>query len=80
LEEASKIYLIIDSLRESKYEYIAVVNPKTDEKLLKLKINLKGDNLIDFLDTFFDAGFKVVKISKDEFDSLKTDDVLKFKV
>lgn len=80
MEEASKIYLIIDSLRESKYEYIAVVNPKTDEKLLKLKINLKGDNLIDFLDTFFDAGFKVVKISKDEFDSLKTDDVLKFKV
>jgi hypothetical protein len=80
LEEASKIYLILDSLKESKYEYIAVVNPKTDEKLMKLKINLKGDNLIDFLDTFFDAGFKVVKISKEEFDSLKTDDVLKFKV
>ncbi len=80
MEEASKIYLILDSLKESKYEYIAVVNPKTDEKLMKLKINLKGDNLIDFLDTFFDAGFKVVKISKEEFDSLKTDDVLKFKV
>ncbi len=80
MEEASKIYLILDSLKESKYEYIAIVNPKTDEKLMKLKINLKGDNLIDFLDTFFDAGFKVVKISKGEFDSLKTEDVLKFKV
>lgn len=80
MEEASKIYLILDSLKESKYEYIAVVNPKTGEKLMKLKINLGGDKLIDFLDTFFDAGFKVVKISKEEFDSLKTDDVLKFKV
>jgi len=80
LEEASKIYLILDSLEESKYEYIAVVNPKTDEKIMKLKINLKGDKLIDFLDTFFDAGFKVVKIGKEEFDSLKTDDVLKFKI
>jgi hypothetical protein len=80
LEEASKIYLILDSLKESKYEYIAVVNPKTDEKIMKLKINLKGDKLIDFLDTFFDAGFKVVKIEKEEFDSLETEDVLKFKI
>lgn len=78
--EASKIYLILDSLKESKYEYIAVVNPKTDEKIMKLKINLKGDKLIDFLDTFFDAGFKVVKIEKEEFDSLETEDVLKFKI
>lgn len=80
MEEASKIYLILDSLKESKYEYIAVVNPKTDEKIMKLKINLKGDKLIDFLDTFFDAGFKVVKIEKEEFDSLETEDVLKFKI
>jgi len=80
LGEASKIYLILDSLKESKYEYIAVVNPKTDEKIMKLKINLKGDKLIDFLDTFFDAGFKVVKIEKEEFDSLETEDVLKFKI
>ena len=80
MEDASKIYLILESLKESKFEYIAVVNPKNGEKLMKLEINLKGDSLIDFLDTFFDSGFKVVKIEKEEFDSLETEDVLKFKI
>ena len=41
-------------------------------------MNLEEEKLIDFLDTFFDQGFKIVKIDKKEFDSLKTKDIMKF--
>ena len=80
MEDPSKIYLILDSLKVSRYDYIAVVNPKNGEKLMKLKVKLNGEHFMDLLDTFFDSGFKVVKISKEEFNSLETEDVLKFKI
>ena len=35
------------------------------------------DSLVDFFDTFFDEGFKVVSIEKNELESLKTIDILK---
>lgn len=80
LDTVSKVYLMLDSIKESKYKYLAIVNPKTDEKIMKIKLNLDDTTLVGFLDTFFDSGFRVEQISKSEFDSLKTDDVLKFKI
>jgi hypothetical protein len=79
LNTVSKVYLILESLKESKYKYIAIVNPKNDEKIMKIKLNLDDEAMVDFLDTFFDNGFTVVQIEKEEFDSLQTDDVLKYK-
>ena len=45
---------------------------------MKIKLNLDSKRTVDFLDTFFDAGFKVVPITKKEFNSLKSNDILNF--
>jgi hypothetical protein len=80
LDKVSKVYLILESLKESKYKYIAIINPKNGEKIMKIKMNLEDGRLVDFLDTFFDQGFKIESIEKEEFDSLVTKDVLNFKI
>lgn len=80
LDKISKVYLILKSIKDSKYKYIAVINPKNNEKIMKIKMNLEDKSLVDFLDTFFDGGFKIESIDKKEFDSLSTKDVLKFKI
>ena len=80
LDKVSKVYLILESLKESKYKYIAIINPKNGEKIMKIKMNLEDSSLVDFLDTFFDQGFKIESIKKEEFDSLVTKDVLNFKI
>ena len=43
-------------------------------------MNLESEKLVDFLDTFFDKGFKIEGIEKEEFDSLLTKDVLRYKI
>ncbi len=80
LDKISKVYLILKSIKDSKYKYIAVINPKNNEKIMKIKMNLEDKSLVDFLDTFFDEGFKIESIDEKEFDSLSTKDVLKFKI
>jgi hypothetical protein len=80
LDKISKVYLILKSIKDSKYKYIAVINPKNNEKIMKIKMNLEDKSLVDFLDSFFDEGFRVEGIDKEEFDSLSTKDVLKFKL
>lgn len=80
LNTVSKVYLILESIKESKYKYIAITNPENGDKIMKIKMNLEEDTLVDFLDTFFDQGFIIESISKEEFESLVTDDVLKFKL
>lgn len=80
LDNISKVYLILDSIKESKYRYITIINPNTGEKIMKIKLNLENGNLVDFLDTFFDHGFKVESIDKTEFDSLQTRDIIKYKI
>lgn len=80
LDTVSKVYLILESIKESKYRYIAIVNPENGEKIMKIKMNLEDEKLMDFLDTFFDYGFKIESITKEEFDSLVTKDVMSFKI
>lgn len=80
LNTISKVYLILESIKESKYKYVAIINPETNEKIMKIKLNLEEDSLVDFFDGFFDEGLKVVSIKKEEFDSLKTEDIMKIKL
>ena len=80
LNTISKVYLILESIKESKYKYVAIINPETNEKIMKIKLNLEEDSLVDFFDAFFDEGLKVVSIKKEEFDSLKTEDTMKIKL
>lgn len=75
---ASKVFLILESIKDSNYRYIAVVDPTTGDKVMKIKMNLDPEYTSDLLDTFFDNGFKIESITKEEFDSLITNDVLNF--
>ena len=36
LDKISKVYLILKSIKDSKYKYIAVINPKNNEKIINL--------------------------------------------
>jgi hypothetical protein len=45
---------------------------------MKIKLNITDKDLTELLDTFFDNGFKIESIDKEEFDSLKTNDVVNF--
>jgi hypothetical protein len=76
--DISKVFVLLDSIKESKSKYIEIVNPSTDKAIMKIKLNIDEDGYMGFLDTFFDAGFKVRGIEKKDFDSLDTDDVIKF--
>lgn len=80
LDKISKVYLVLDSIIESKYKYIAVINPENGEKIMKIKLNLDDKMLMNFLDSFFDNGFIIEEITKIEFDELETDDILKFRI
>ncbi len=78
LNTISKVFVILESVKESKYKYIEVVNPETDDAVMKIKLNLEEEDYISFLDTFFDAGFKIRPIDKIDFDNLNTKDIVKF--
>ena len=78
LDRITKVFLLLKSIKETKYRYIAIINAKNGEKIMKIKLNLDSKRTVDFLDTFFDAGFKVESISKNEFNSLKSNDILNF--
>ena len=78
LEKITKVFLILNSIKESKYRYIVIINPNSGEKIMKIKLNLDSKKTVDFLDSFFDKGFKVESITKIEFNSLKSDEILNF--
>lgn len=76
--QASKIFLMLDSLKEFNTRYIAIIDPNTGDKIMKIKTNLDNDNVTELLDAFFDEGFIVESINKKEFDDLITGDVIRF--
>lgn len=43
-----------------------------------IKLNLDDEAMIDFVDTFFDNGFKIRQISSMDFDLLETEDIMTF--
>jgi len=80
LNKATKVFLLLNSIKEYKTKYVAVVNPINNEKIMKMKITLDDEKTVEVLETFFDNGFKIVAISKEEFNDLKTKDILNFKL
>jgi len=80
LDSVSKVFVILQTIKDSKFKYISVVDPSDDKPIMKIKLNLDEDGMVDFLDTFFDAGFVIKQISKIEFDSLETNDIVKYNI
>ena len=78
LNKATKVFLLLNSIKEYKTKYVAVVNPINNEKIMKMKITLDDEKTVEDLETFFDNGFKIEAISKEEFNDLKTEDILNF--
>ena len=76
----TKVFVILESIKESKFKYIEIINPKTGDTIMKIKLNLDDDSMVDFLDTFFDEGFEIKPITKKDFDSLESDDILKYNI
>jgi len=77
-DKASKIYIILDSLLESKARYIEILDK--EEPIYKIKLITETKDMVDFLDSFFDNGFTVREISKKEFDEFQGLETLKFNV
>lgn len=77
-DKASKVFIILDSLLESKARYIEI--SKDRESIFKIKLITETEDMVDFLDGFFDNGFTVKEISKKEFDEFESVETLKFNV
>lgn len=80
LDSVSKVFVILHTIKESKFKYISILEPKDGEPIMKVKLNLDNDSMVDFLDTFFDAGFIIKQITKNEFDTLETNDIVKYNI
>ena len=63
----NKINSILQSLTESKEKYIEVKD-KDGSPMFKMMLLTTDKEMVDLLDTFFDNGYKVEQISKENFD------------
>lgn len=54
----------------SKVRYIEVLT-QDNESIFKIKLLVDDNDMVNFLDSFFDNGFKVVQISKEDFDNFE---------
>jgi len=77
-DKASKVFIILDSLLESKARYIEI--SKNGESIFKVKLITEAEDMVEFLDGFFDSGFTVKEISKKEFDEFEGIETLKFNI
>jgi hypothetical protein len=75
-EHISNVFVILDSLRESKAKYVEVLDG--DEVIFKVKLIVDTEDMVNLLDGFFDNGFKIKQITKEEFDSFKGLETLRF--
>lgn len=73
----SKVYVLLDAIANSKARYIEV-STSSGEPIFKIKLLVDGEDLVEFLDGFFDNGFKVKQISKEDFDSFEGFETLQF--
>ena len=78
-DKKTKVSLILGSLKESKNKYIEILTP-TGKTAMKVKLNIDGEDMVGFLDEFYDAGFTVKSITKEEFDSYDADEKLNFNI
>ena len=70
----------MDSLiKESTFKYLRISHPQ-EEGVITLKTDANSKSLTGFLDEFFDLGYVVDKISRDEFNKTDNSELLKFNV
>lgn len=77
-DKASKVYIILNSLLEAKAKYIEI--SKDGESIFKVKLITETEDMVEFLDGFFDNGFTIKEISKKEFDEFEGIETLKFNI
>jgi len=80
LSPITKVFLILESIKNSKFKYIEIIDTSNDKSIMFIKLNLDDEAMIDFVDTFFDNGFKIRQISSMEFDLLQTEDIMTFNI
>jgi len=73
----SKVYVLLDAITNSKAKYIEV-STKEDKPIFKIKLLVEGEDMIELLDGFFDNGFKVKQISKEDFDTFEGYETMQF--
>lgn len=78
LSPITKVFLILESIKNSKFKYIEIIDASNDKSIMVIKLNLDDEAMIDFVDTFFDNGFKIRQISSMDFDLLETEDIMTF--
>lgn len=78
-DHIAKVYILLEAIAQSKAKYIEVLT-KEDEPIYKIKLLIEDEDLIDFLDGFFDSGFKIKQISKEDFDSFEGLETLTFDI
>jgi hypothetical protein len=74
----SKVFVILESIAQSKAKYIEILD--NGEPVFKVKLLLDSEDMVDFLDNFFDNGFTVRQISKEDFDSFDGIETLNFDI
>jgi hypothetical protein len=77
--KTTKVSLIMQAVKESKVKYIEILTPK-GTTAMKVKLNVDGEDMVEFLDEFYDAGFTVRKITKQEFDDYDAEEKLNFNI
>ncbi len=75
--KTTKVSLILEAIKESKVKYIEILTPK-GVTAMKVMLNVEGQDMVEFLDEFYDAGFIVKKISKSEFDDYDAEERLRY--
>ena len=68
----SGILSLVGSIKESKNKYIKVTD-KEGLTIMKVKLNVGDENMVDFLDGIHDSGYIVNGITKEEFEKYKED-------
>ena len=77
--KTTKVSLIVQAIKDSKIKYIEILTPK-GITAMKIKLNMDSEEMVGFLDEFYDAGFTVRKITKQEFDDYEAEEKLNFNI
>lgn len=73
----TKVSVILETLKEHKTKYICVTS-KDGKEVMKIQLRISDEELVDFVDTFYDNGFIVKRITKGEFDDYEAEEKISF--
>ena len=77
MDRKTKVSLIVKSIKDNKTKYIEILTPK-GICAMKIMVNVDDVDLVSFLDEFFDAGFTVRKITKEDYDTYEAEEKINF--